>query len=807
MTPSHEQNDLGGLIDDIQFFKKQKQLSKYLHVDDYTDVSKLEGFTLEKYIFVREKLCETEHAPNCTTCAGLISVAKHISENDFMRLSTALHMTSPGVNYKSKDAKRKLLQMPLAALQIWQRKGNVIFLVSKNNNLTLARSMLTRVDCKDSEGEENYMTKTCVKELLKAAESDAERERITFAITQASGHSNTKLRELYGFEDLKKRKERVENALREPKEVREALENIASIQEKALLRSFGIKFESDSFTDDDESEIDTDNTDCFLDSETTSNIIENPDNVIIGHAPCSIYNQTNTLSIYNNLDQVVEILRSCHLNWFECVEIIKEKMGDPTKELVHQFLKNLSEQIDQLKLNEHEQCLIKQSKQAFDAREKDESNISDVEEENIESEIEEDYVDWGATHDPLQDEGKEVIAKKVKSYRLKSKRKAARKIAEARFLRQKCKKSVGKILRECPDIGETIESFGRNAGVGADSWRGTGLLTFDRNRKLKKKATFAGIKEHVQKVYKRKFGYGTVVQLCVARNKRRQSAKRYKAVANVISRRARKGFTLRFNPDRHWSAALYRRLDALQLKDGTDILNINRDDQAGFRLDTLSTHSKHATLCIAEEQPLTTKTDYVNSYPSTLQTTSYNFSGTETTSEVCAGIVKAVPLHSKNPAQHAHDLNVIEAYDEIKPVFFNPVTGNRKSKICVRVDGGHDEGPAHQEVQFWCTNYHLRTASRTLILTTRESGSHNRNYRVELQNGCLAVAHTLNGSCLQSSNGKVNEDKLKENLSDAIDVYISRETLSFTFIRVPIVRLIKISERWLKYSLKAQLMM
>ena len=94
----------------------------------------------------------------------------------------------------------------------------------------------------------------------------------------------------------------------------------------------------------------------------------------------------------------------------------------------------------------------------------------------------------------------------------------------------------------------------------------------------------------------------------------------------------------------------------------------------------------------------------MNSYPSTLQTTSYNFSGTETTSKVCAGIVKAVPLHSKNPAQHAHDLNVIEAYDEIKPVFFNPVTGNRKSKIGVRVDGGHDEGPVHQKVQFWWTN-------------------------------------------------------------------------------------------------------
>jgi hypothetical protein len=68
----------------------------------------------------------------------------------------------------------------------------------------------------------------------------------------------------------------------------------------------------------------------------------------------------------------------------------------------------------------------------------------------------------------------------------------------------------------------------------------------------------------------------------------------------------------------------------------------------------------------------------------------------------------------------------------------------------------------------------MKTVSQVLVVTTRESGSSNKN-RVELQNGCLALAHanlyipsTLNGSCLQSSSGKVNKDKLKENLSDAI---------------------------------------
>ena len=360
--------------------------------------------------------------------------------------------------------------MPLAALQIKQHKRTVVYLVAKNTNPTLARSMLERFRSEDSEGKENYMTKTCVKELLKAAESDVERERITFALSQASGHSNKKIKELYGFQERSKRKEPVENVLAKAKEIREAMENIACIQEKALLKSFGIEVQID----------------CFVHGETTSS---------------SINNDTGTSSICDDPDQVMDILQSCCFNWFEFVDIIRENMENQPKECVDQVLKKCSAQIHLIKLNGHEKCLIEQSRHAFNAMEKEEGSISDVEEENIQSEIEEDYVDWGAIHDPLQDEGKEMIEKKVQSYHLKSKRKAARKIAEARFLQRKRGKSVGKILRKCADIGKTIESYVRGAGVGADSCRRTGLLTFDGNRKIKKKATFAGIKEHLKKIW------------------------------------------------------------------------------------------------------------------------------------------------------------------------------------------------------------------------------------------------------------------------------------------------------------------
>ena len=38
----------------------------------------------------------------------------------------------------------------------------------------------------------------------------------------------------------------------------------------------------------------------------------------------------------------------------------------------------------------------------------------------------------------------------------------------------------------------------------------------------------------------------------------------------------------------------------------------------------------------------------------------------------------------------------------------------------------------------------------------------------------LFIPSTLSGSCLDSQSGNVDEAKLKQNLSDAIDVYLSR---------------------------------
>ena len=199
-------------------------------------------------------------------------------------------------------------------------------------------------------------------------------------------------------------------------------------------------------------------------------------------------------------------------------------------------------------------------------------------------------------------------------------------MAENNFLSRRVLEKVSKILKDCPDIGEVVETFVQECSIGADAWRRTGVLTFDGNSRVKSKVTYERIRQHLTKVYNRHFG--TVVQLCIASKKRRLSSKRYKSVCKVMSRRARKGLMLKYNPDAHWSSAFYRNLSIIQYTDGRHIFNVNRDDAAGFRLDTMATRRLHRTPMVKGAESVTTYTDYVNKYKSVLQTTSYNFSKT-----------------------------------------------------------------------------------------------------------------------------------------------------------------------------------
>ena len=615
------------------------------------------------------------------------------------------------------------------------------------------------------------LDKSSVQKLLDLATSDRERECIRYALFKASGMTQTQARREFGFENMDDRAIEVEACLHEAQKIREAIDDLASIQDKALLATFGVLSDSDDpLSTSDEGEIDTseDFPNTLKDSETAT-----PDN------------STNTLNSIVSVEEFKSLLTASKYNWFEVVEIIEQSLDDSLKDQVPSYLDILIKEPSSLSLSEGEWQLLLQSKEAFDAAAKD--LISEEREARAangeivsDSDSEQGQEMYFDLSDPLSDRGKELIKKRRITIKRRARRLKAKRIAERRFLSRKQSKHVSKVLSECPDIGKTIETFVSAANVGADQWRRTGVLTFDGNRKLPNKVTYHRIQQHLKAVYGRNFAHGTVVQLCVARNRRRRSASRYKGVAKVTTRRARKGFTLRYNPDGHWSNCLYKGLNALQYKDGCDLININRDDASGFRLDTLTTNKQYASPVVQGHDMVTTRTDYVNKYPSVLQTTCYNFSSTDTTPEVCVGVVKASGTYPKNPAQHACDIAMLESKQELKHVFTNLSSEAPKQIECVRVDGACDEGPGHDEVQFWWTLRHMEKRKLATLVTTRSSGSSYLN-RVELQNRCLSRGHanlfipsTLGGSCIDPLTGHINKELLSRNHHLAIETYISR---------------------------------
>ena len=721
----------------------QSDSSKFVVVDDTICVSKVNQLTLHEYIDVRSYVCLHHHDSDCMKCPPMLSAAKMIVTNSICPLPDIFKTFFPNVTYNSYQAKRRLLQMPLATIRIGLPSAGYsqIFIMEflKGVDYSHLRRIL---ELNKTSTPSLSINKKEVQELLLLTSSDRERETLKYAIYKVSGLTPTAARKELGFGDMPERAARIEVAIQEVIDIRKAFDDIIETRVKTQ-----IPLSSDSGEDDIDEDVSS-SVECVCDQDTS-----------------------------NKLD----IILKQSLNWFEFRANVIETLEVPSN-CIDRFLNVYHQQIGS-SFTEGERKQIDLSFEAFWAdeiiNEKRKRRSQQLSNGDIVTDSESD--DPSAYQGGIQKctERESIIAKKVDVIKRQVRRARAKFIANQHYLGKKKSKALHSIAEKYPDIGSEIESYVASCNVGADAWRRTGVLTFDGNQKIDKKCTYKRIQDHLKDVYKQHISYGTVVQLCVARNKRRLSAKRYRGLAEVTSRRARKGFQLRYNPDCHWSAALYRNLSAIQYHCGMDILNINRDDQAGFRLDTLATHHQYSAPVVKGQDVLTTYTDYVNRYPSVLQTTSYNFSGTSNTDEYCAGVTKAQSLFTKCPAQHAADLEFLFSKESLRPVFFNPETGNEKAIDCIRVDGAADEGPGHEEVQFYWAEWHVRHKKVATLVTTRSSGSSFMN-RVELQNGCLTRAHsglfipsTLHGSCVKE-NGKVNESILHQNLNSAIDIYIER---------------------------------
>ncbi|CAB3988898.1 Chromatin modification-related YNG2 [Paramuricea clavata] len=438
--------------------------------------------------------------------------------------------------------------------------------------------------------------------------------------------------------------------------------------------------------------------------------------------------------IFKQPDKLKDLLERCTFNWVALSEIVQEEFPDID---VTDVLTNILYKLPYLELSSQQLHLIEQSQQVF-------KQIEEINEENakIENGLIVSDDDWNEMKDPLKKRGE-----------------LNKKIAEQNILKRRQSKNVEKILNKYPNIGKDIEQFVQQAGVGTDAWR-TGVLTFDGNRKVKKKVTFHSIKKHLEEKYKTNFSYGSIVQLCVARNKRRINAKNYKGVAKVTCRRSRKGFDLKFNQIA---------IGLPHCTEGWTTSNTRKIPQhAATNVPPFASKTRFLLL----PKLTTNRSTHVHCKPRLITSlerkTKVNFVQVLLRDHFCI---------KKPCAAYADDLQMLQEYYEIK--FCEKETSVPKEIECIRVDSSSDEAPCFEEVQFWWTKRHFERPTHVQLVTSRQSGGSNLN-RVELQNGCevkarasLFIPSTLNGLNSDGS-GKVDDSKLKNNLSDAIGVYISR---------------------------------
>ena len=140
--------------------------------------------------------CKEFHS-NCNICPKLISASNLIITHGIMQLSLLFKSSFPGITYHSLSAKRQLMQMPLVTLRLGKpSSGTSVTYVMEyfpNVNYCQFLHVLSRFHhCPTKQG--FGMSKDELKEVLKLASSDKERECIRYTAFRASGLSSTRAR-------------------------------------------------------------------------------------------------------------------------------------------------------------------------------------------------------------------------------------------------------------------------------------------------------------------------------------------------------------------------------------------------------------------------------------------------------------------------------------------------------------------------------------------------------------------------------------------------------------------------------------
>ena len=185
--------------------------SDYINVSETVSVSELNRMSLDEYIQVSIEYCRTRHTDSCKRCLPLVIAAKLVKDRGICPLSHIYRQVFLFTKYNNRAAKRKLLQIPVAAIRCGSPESGTsrTFLMEilpgcDHIYQKIIDFYLESVQWA-SETATPAMTKDHLRQLLTLAQSDRERECIKYAVYKSSGLTPSAARRLYGFEEMSRR--------------------------------------------------------------------------------------------------------------------------------------------------------------------------------------------------------------------------------------------------------------------------------------------------------------------------------------------------------------------------------------------------------------------------------------------------------------------------------------------------------------------------------------------------------------------------------------------------------------------------
>lgn len=221
-----------------------------LNVCDGVSVCCCSTLSLANYALARTVLCNRTHNQPCNQCTQLLKVADVVLKEGFITLGEgfitlgeAFRLVSPNTKYDTAQAKRKLLQLPLASIRVGLPSSGTActLLVEHQHSLDYEKlSLMINSLLACSKSPNVIIDKSAIKKLLGIAQFDHEQQCIRYAVFKASGATSTQARKKFGFENMGKKAQHVEACINSIRVIREATDNLATTEDEALLVSFGI---------------------------------------------------------------------------------------------------------------------------------------------------------------------------------------------------------------------------------------------------------------------------------------------------------------------------------------------------------------------------------------------------------------------------------------------------------------------------------------------------------------------------------------------------------------------------------------